>query len=112
MDETFSLMYQMRDLHAWPGHEDPKAWNLTLKEPNEGYYWDWKDDIEPYPNPGRRALVIEIKKIIGDEEFEKKYGQGRDPKFIHQNYSHEGWMKIWISVVKEKQKIKEDIFII
>ncbi len=101
MNETLQLCLELKSLgYQSDALQDVEGWNEKHKDNMDGYLWVQTADGEWYPNPGRKALVSEIKKLLGDA-FEEKFLKGRSEETAHQD-SHENLMRQWIKFKKEQ----------
>lgn len=96
---------------GWPGQEDPEHFDATgyAKAEHErtgrsnqgGYGWQILDG-KWAPNPGRIAMINEIEKLIGRERFVTEVLGGNGDSDVHQAYSHEDLMAMYIRYKQEK----------
>ncbi|MCL4399704.1 hypothetical protein M1506_00295 [Patescibacteria group bacterium] len=99
MNETLQLCLELKSLgYQAEALKDVEGWNEAHKDIPDGYMWAETADGEWYPNPGRKALVAEIKKLLGDK-FEEEFLKGRSEDVAYQD-SHENLMRQWIKFKK------------
>jgi hypothetical protein len=105
IDETLALCFQLKNAGYQPeAAVDPEAWNIQIESwpnVNDGYRWEHHPTKGWYPNAGRKALMAEIVKIIGQENFDAAYGTHEN---VHQDREHEAWMAEWLNAKKTSVK--------
>jgi len=93
---TFELCFALLDAgYQKEVAADPEAWNASLSQEQlvKGYLWHKHPEYGWFPDPGREALIEEIVKLIGEDQFVKSYGPVKEAERI---FSHEEWMKEWL----------------
>ena len=130
-NESLALCYALKKAGYQPeALKDPEAWNKkfeipaengtpinpedtleVMDEKNKGWFWQKHPIYGWYPDPGRRALCDEIRKLIGNDAFDAKYGvdDKDNNKFVHQTNTHEGWIAEWIKTKAETSTTPNDI---